>query len=573
VRIDRSEAFSIAVGFLVLVTAAAVIYLLVTRVYVFLTPADTLPAGALTMGVYFDDETNGTGLRVYGDVLEAGKPVGSGHAHVTVRRLNDALVQSVSVLVTGGRFDSGSQPAFRVLRASDRLNIGVEVSRADTTLVAKGETFLNAYPPLRPSSVRWTAAALLATSVVFFWAFTGVATPRKNQAAIIFSYVVMMLFLALPFMAFYVLGRYQAVAQVAQDVAGSTPVGVLPAVPLNDSDGNVANGIEREWVLNIGGLVTTRPATGDATTGQPASIGDRAKGDQDPKSPPAKNGETPSAVGDMPERAHDGAPPRVPSGDPESKTSTGVPDYIIEGGIVIPLYVLVLSIIGGAINMTRMLPVYQREAQTLINPRDWLRTVGGTVLAKGLGTAPPAAASDDRLGGSLATEGQSTDSVIDPGTTVSILATPSTGGGTAVLPAVTVAVTKTAADAAPADADVSRPPEAPPSSSEQMPVGRTTTVTATPATTALTPVEVAAIWRQGLITQHMYLLAAPFLAIAVFYLLDWLDMQKKPLLVLASLSVGLTSDKILSAILSVVVPILDRKGDNNGMQVDVKTPQ
>ena len=106
-----------------------------------------------------------------------------------------------------------------------------------------------------------------------------------------------------------------------------------------------------------------------------------------------------------------------------------------------------------------------------------------------------------------------------------------------------------------------------------MPVGRTTTVTATPATTTLTPVEVAAIWRQGLITQHMYLLAAPFLAIAVFYLLDWLDMQKKPLLVLASLSVGLTSDKILSAILSVVVPILDRKGDNKGMQVDVKTPQ
>jgi len=53
----------------------------------------------------------------------------------------------------------------------------------------------------------------------------------------------------------------------------------------------------------------------------------------------------------------------------------------------------------------------------------------------------------------------------------------------------------------------------------------------------------------------------------------WLDMQKKPLLVLASLSVGLTSDNILNAILSVVVPILDRRGDQKGMQVDVKTPQ
>ena len=86
----------------------------------------------------------------------------------------------------------------------------------------------------------------------------------------------------------------------------------------------------------------------------------------------------------------------------------------------------------------------------------------------------------------------------------------------------------------------------------------------------MTPGELAAVWRQGLITQHMYLLSAPFLAIAVFYLLDWLDLRKKALLVLVSFSVGLISDKILSAILSVVEPVLKSARSSDGTKVDVK---
>jgi hypothetical protein len=580
VSFRRSEFVSLIVGALVVAAGLVALYLPLPWVYRWLSPADALPAGALTMGVYFEDEANEAGLRVYGDVLENGKPVVGGHAHVTVRRLNDALVQSVSVPVTGGRFDSSTQPAFKTLRASDRLNIGVEVSRADSTRVAKGETYLNAYPPLRPSSIRWTAGVLLGIAVVFFWAFTGVATPRKNQAAIIFSYVVMLLFLCLPFMAFYVLGRYQAVAQVAQDVAGSTPVGVLPAVPLKDSDGKLADGVEREWVLNIGGLVTTRRVSNGPPVPPRQSNGAAAKEGEEPKSSRLQ-GDTVVEVGaegrspvvGTQGRPTDGSPDTASEIRREHVTSSGVPDYIIEGGIVIPLYVLVLSIIGGAINMTRMLPIYQREAQTLINPREWLRTVGGTVIAKGLGPAPPAASPSGPADGPSLTANASSSMAADAGTLVSILATPSDGADTSGPPAVKVAVTPARPNAAATELGPPLPPDFSSPSSDLVAPERTTTVTAAPATTTQTPVEVAAVWRQGLITQHMYLLAAPFLAIAVFYLLDWLDMQKKPLLVLSSLSVGLTSDKILSAILSVVVPILGRSGDAKGLQVDVQTPQ
>jgi hypothetical protein len=72
-------------------------------------------------------------------------------------------------------------------------------------------------------------------------------------------------------------------------------------------------------------------------------------------------------------------------------------------------------------------------------------------------------------------------------------------------------------------------------------------------------------------TQHMYLLSSPFLAIAVFYLLDWLDLRKKALLVLVSFSIGLVSDQILSRILSVVKPVLAVNSSDDATKVDVKS--
>jgi hypothetical protein len=56
--------------------------------------------------------------------------------------------------------------------------------------------------------------------------------------------------------------------------------------------------------------------------------------------------------------------------------------------------------------------------------------------------------------------------------------------------------------------------------------------------------------RKALIAQYMYLLSAPFLAIAVYYLLQVLATQiSEPALVLMAFSSGLISDRIVSAII------------------------
>ena len=201
-------------------------------------------AVSIAVAAYFEGKAETTPqLRVAGTVLENGKPLPEGRARVTVRRLNDASQQGISVVITNGRFETGDQAAFSGYSRRDRLTVETEVSKPDVALLGRHETYLNAFPPLRPGSIQAVLVGLGITAVVFFWAFTGSATPGKNQGAIIFSYCVMILFLALPFMAFYVLGRYQSVAQAAMDVAWTTPVGVLPAVPVHDSDGRPATGV------------------------------------------------------------------------------------------------------------------------------------------------------------------------------------------------------------------------------------------------------------------------------------------------------------------------------------------
>jgi TolB-like protein len=55
-------------------------------------------------------------------------------------------------------------------------------------------------------------------------------------------------------------------------------------------------------------------------------------------------------------------------------------------------------------------------------------------------------------------------------------------------------------------------------------------------------------WRIELLNQYMYLIGAPFLAIITFYLLLWLNLNRVPLVVLISFSVGLISAPILSRI-------------------------
>jgi hypothetical protein len=64
----------------------------------------------------------------------------------------------------------------------------------------------------------------------------------------------------------------------------------------------------------------------------------------------------------------------------------------------------------------------------------------------------------------------------------------------------------------------------------------------------------------------MYLISAPFVAIATYYLLSWLDMRKVEMLVLVSFSVGLISEAILSRILDVASGFVKGSGGDSAAQ-------
>jgi MFS family permease len=60
-----------------------------------------------------------------------------------------------------------------------------------------------------------------------------------------------------------------------------------------------------------------------------------------------------------------GVIPRVKPGEKKDPPELG---YKIQGGLIVPLYVIVLAIIGGAVSMTRRVPEYQRRAMTIQDP-------------------------------------------------------------------------------------------------------------------------------------------------------------------------------------------------------------
>ena len=68
--------------------------------------------------------------------------------------------------------------------------------------------------------------------------------------------------------------------------------------------------------------------------------------------------------------------------------------------------------------------------------------------------------------------------------------------------------------------------------------------------------EASATWRTELLNQYMFLISAPFLAIATYYLLIGLTLTKVPVMVLMAFSVGLISESILRTITDTAVRFL-----------------
>jgi hypothetical protein len=234
------------------------------------------------------------------------------------------------------------------------------------------------------------AAALVG---VFLFAFTGACSPTKNRVAIGFSYVVVLLALASPFLLVDEIASYPGPLESMK----RAPVGLVLTTVHNHP----------QWVLNIGGQISQ-----DATTEQ---------------------------------------------------------DY----GLVVPLYVIVLAVVGAAINMTRQVPRFQPESER-----------AGPVIVE------PASLPFGERRRRTTRSGRRRES-----------------------------------------------------------------------------------WRTGLLTQYMYLISAPFLAIAAYYLLVWTGTDSKTsIVVLVAFSVGIVSDPVLKKVTDVGYSFIRQKPKAGEPQEGAEAP-
>jgi hypothetical protein len=180
------------------------------------------------------------------------------------------------------------------------------------------------------------ASALLTWGL---YVFTGIVTNRKLNHIIAFcySFTLLMLVASLAPWWFPQLFPGDSTAPVSllracvvdQATPNDVPKGVACPAKAEDGDGY-------QWVLNIGGVIDRPVRTGAALAQQPGNVAQQ----------PANAAQQPGNVAQQPESA------------------AAQPRYVIHGGLVVPLYVLVLALIGGAVSMTRRVPEYQRRAMS-----------------------------------------------------------------------------------------------------------------------------------------------------------------------------------------------------------------
>jgi hypothetical protein len=547
-----------------------------------------------------------THLKIKGEVRKSGKPLEAGSVLLTAKKTDLSFEQTVAAnLTTNGQFET-EDPAFASLRPADEIYVKAEFLSSDSGDNTTQELYLNTNHPTAIGSVLgWSAVVFpLFAIILFFYAFTGTKTDRKNQVAIIFSYCIIGIFLAVPLLAPVLL--LDAFPNSRRAMIGA-PVGLI-VTHVPEPDGDV------QWALNIGGYSTpvapspTPTPSASPTPSPPASP-------VPPSSPPSTGATHPSQVSPTPatQPSPTGATPQSgtatqasparPSPRPIEKSATAEPviakeadtsnDVVkVQGGLVIPLYVIVLSVIGGAINMTRKVPQLQGEGErsdVRVQPVRALRSLWIRIspfgkkkdlstLKSGETTAETAA----KVGAPLDITAASGGSA--PLSSLEAESNSAPAPGSAVEPSKPI-VDKEAGSQSNEKTDEDEANEI---DAKLVPLVESFFKNDSDAENARKEIKslagrmqeifekkkdkksilgfesfddwmasrpvikelLASHWRVELLSQYMYLISAPFLAIVAYYMLQLLGFTKLPILVLISFSVGLISEKILNWLLS-----------------------
>jgi hypothetical protein len=491
-----SEVFSMLLGLLVILGAVYGVFAGGRAIYHRFSP----PA---TVALVADLEKNGDKLALHaeGAVQRSGQPL-SGQVQISVQQLWQGSAQTVQVPLVNGQFTlPPNRFTFAKTEASElKLLIAAEAwTKELPNRPASAEVYVNASSLTRYKRVLngLVIAASLLMAAVFFWAFTGQRSPLKNRVAIVFSYCVMLLFLAIPLTVTNI-----ALSMFSEefDKMSRAPVGIVLAKPA-DAKADT----QTQWFLNIGGHILRekdqektvtaspgQPSGQSATSHEPdATAGSAAPSGTAAPTPAAGPRESASSTASGGARGAD---------KPATSSGAAPADSLnrLEGGIAIPFYVLVLAVIGGAINMARKIPEYHQEGeQSAIEVEMPMFAAMRSMLPGGSGGKDGQKAAPT----TAAVAGQPAAAVtLDPA-----------GGGQEHEPVI--------------------------SAGAQQPLDQSKDA-----------VGKKEDWRTGLLHQYMYLISSPFLAIVTYYLLAWLGVSTLPALVLVSFSVGLITEPLMTRI-------------------------
>jgi hypothetical protein len=579
----------------------------------------------ISLSAYFVDnagnpitskDVTGSHLKIKGDVHVGGKALDTGTVRLTVRELDDSFQQAISTDIKAGHFEI-DDPSLRTLLPIDKLHIRADVSAADpqNPINATENLYLNS--PAPTLSQGWIVALwiialglLVLILAAFFMTFTGQRTPQKNRNAIIFSYLVSGVFLAVPLLAPIFL--LQFFPNVQREMVGM-PVGLVLTRVGGQPDA------KNQWALNIGGYSRipslaekSELASNAAIQASPSpSPSPRGAARPTPRNTPSPTPTTATGPQATPNASPNASPVSSPSPGPAQAASTpsttteatiahkvaeqeseqtwdGV--VVVEGGLVIPLYVIILSVIGGAINMTRKVPRFQGEGEyseptTLpsFNPLTRIRRAASSVsnyVSAKIGTAKK------EVEASNESKPQAADqTIVEEHGPQESQAALKAGPATPQPDAKTKVKEKTDSSAESEEPSVNDQAKAIDLELDKLVKDQLTrnsewrkanleirarvqkmqklfddrtddqrilefeSFDAWLANRVSLKEALGTNWRVELLNQYMYLISAPFLAIVAYYMLDLLGLNKQPVLVLISFSVGLISERILSWLL------------------------
>jgi hypothetical protein len=533
-----------------------------------------LPApGVVSLSAYFvDDSGNAVSadapnsakghIKVKGDVSQGGQLIKNGSVNLTISSPNNGLFrQSVFIPFQNGHFET-DDPAFRSVHPRDPIDIKAEVTAAGLNTTAT--LYLNHKPPVEsPVSTTILGWGLLATVmflvVVFFVAFTGKKTPFKNRVAIMFSYLIIAIFLAVPLVAPTLLLRTFPTAYSAMIGA---PAGLVNTHTPDQPEGGT------QWALNIGGYSVIAATPAQASANKKVALDSTGEKPATPTQVAAPSAEVAPAEApggnSSPTKA---MPPsittHVPADETASPATTSTPPVEAEtpvvqvtGGLLIPLYVIILSVIGGAINMTRKVPGFQKEGEesdfSLARP---IAMVGTAVLNRIMSTPVPAGTTPPPI----PLPGVPTPPSAEPGKTAPSLEQQAQAIDDQLVPLVTTQLQRngeTDATLAQIQALVSKMQDVYSSRKSNEPILKFASFEDWAASHPRLRELLRGGWRVELLNQYMYLISAPFLAIVTYYILDLLGLSKQGVVVVLSFSVGLVSERIVSWILGIATGYL-----------------